>query len=176
MTLTPFRMNTCKKNSGEEVLRLTKHPPRMFILSEQGESKDLSSFPIRQSVLPTSRHLQPVDGSLFSERPNLQSFQRFSSVPYLLTSLPPHLLHRRHQLRNVDPNHRAFSRPALYIQMKIRPIEHTQPLAHVAQPDPFDIHVRHLLFRDAHAIVFNLDLQPSVAVRRAQPDPSAPEL
>ena len=32
---------------------LTKHPPRMFILSEQSESKDLSSFPIRQSVLPT---------------------------------------------------------------------------------------------------------------------------
>ncbi len=45
---------------------LTKHPPRMFILSEQSESKDLSSFPIRQSVLPTPRHLQPVDGSLFS--------------------------------------------------------------------------------------------------------------
>ena len=30
---------------------LTKHPPRMFILSEQSESKDLSSFPIWESVL-----------------------------------------------------------------------------------------------------------------------------
>jgi hypothetical protein len=36
-------MNTYEKHRGEGALLLTKHPMRMFILSERSESKDLSS-------------------------------------------------------------------------------------------------------------------------------------
>src|SRR5229473_6949009 len=87
-----------------------------------------------------------------------------------------HFLNRRHQLRNLDPDHRALTRPALDIQKKIRSVQDPQPLAHVAQPDSFNVHVRHLLFGDAYAIVFNLDAQPPVVVRRSQLDFSAAQL
>jgi hypothetical protein len=46
-----FRMNTYEKHRGEGVLLLTTHPMRMRILSERSESKDLSSHPMRESVL-----------------------------------------------------------------------------------------------------------------------------
>jgi len=36
-----FRIRTCEKNLFSLLLRLTKHPKRMFILSERSESKDL---------------------------------------------------------------------------------------------------------------------------------------
>jgi hypothetical protein len=44
-------MNTYKKHRGVGVLLLTTHPMRMRILSERGESKDLSSHPTKESVL-----------------------------------------------------------------------------------------------------------------------------
>jgi TonB family protein len=47
-------MNTYEKHRGVGVLLLTKYPTRIFILSESAaadESKDLSSFPMRESVL-----------------------------------------------------------------------------------------------------------------------------
>ena len=57
--------------------------------------------------------------------------------------------------------------------MKIRSIENAQPLAHIAQPNPFHIHVRKLFFRNPYAVVFNLDAQAAIAADGAQFDFSA---
>src|SRR6267378_1976283 len=121
--------------------------------------------------LPLGRNEQ-AHTSLSSERP---SCKRSSDSRPFLTSLLPYLvlsyfLHRGYQLRNLDADHRSLSRAALDVQIKIRPVKHAQPLAHVAQPDSLDVHMRHLLFRDAHAIVFDLNSQPPVAARRSQLD------
>src|SRR6266404_7483274 len=87
-----------------------------------------------------------------------------------------HGLHRGHQRGNVNANHRAFAWPALDLQIEIGSVEHVQPLADVAQSDAFDVHVRHLLFGNAHAVVFNFNMQPAVTRCRSQLNFSAAEL
>src|SRR5215469_14764469 len=69
-------------------------------------------------------------------------------------------LKRWNQLGNINANHCAFAQPALDIELKIRSVEHAQPLPHVAQPDSFYINVRQFFFRDAHTVIFNLDAEP----------------
>jgi hypothetical protein len=57
------------KNRGVGVLFLTKHPTRMFILSERSESKDLSSHPTgRLSLSPVTSHTSS-SGAIASEKP-----------------------------------------------------------------------------------------------------------
>src|SRR5260370_13329622 len=105
--------------------------------------------------------------SLSSERPSGKGSS--DSRPFL-TSLLPYLvlsyfLHRGYRLRNLDPDHRSLSRAALDVQIKIRPVKHAHPLAHVAPPDSLDIHLRHLLFRNPHPIVFDSNHPPSFPTR-----------
>src|SRR5712664_3135165 len=90
--------------------------------------------------------------------------------------LSTHRLHGGHKSGYVNADHRAFAGPALDLQIEIGSVEHVQPLAHVAQSDAFDIHVRHLLFGNAHAVVFNFNMQPAVTRCRSQLNFSAAEL
>src|SRR5439155_10703814 len=85
-------------------------------------------------------------------------------------------LHRRDQLWNLNSNDRSLARPALDVQMKIGSVQHAQPLAHVAQPDTLDVHVRHFFFRNTDTVIFNLDAQPPISVGLSQFDFSASEL
>jgi hypothetical protein len=89
-TLTRFRMNTYEKHRGEGVLLLTRNPKKDFyperpsgaegpllrpmresVLSDNREPKDLSSFPMRESVLPApsfSGRSIATKGSLFKSQ------------------------------------------------------------------------------------------------------------
>src|SRR5215472_18322085 len=82
-------------------------------------------------------------------------------------------LKRWNQLGNINANHCAFAQPALDIELKIRSVEHAQPLPHVAQPDSFYVNVRQFFFRDAHTVIFNLDAEPAIAPNGTQFDLSA---
>src|SRR3977135_309831 len=96
-----------------------------------------------------------------SPSPPLRRLDFVTSSRVTEHGLSTHRLHGGYQRRNVNPDHRAFSRPALDLQIEIGSIQHMQPLAHVAQPDALHVNVRHLLFGDAHAVVFNFNMQPS---------------
>ncbi len=94
-----FRMNTYEKHRGEGVLLLTTHPMRMRILSERSESKDLSSHPMRESVLRSiaTKDLctHPMRMRILSERSeskDLSSHEESSSKQALRPGEP--LFHR----------------------------------------------------------------------------------
>jgi hypothetical protein len=75
-------------------------------------------------------------------RPKLAQKALLSSLFQFLFCLPDGL-RCGDQRWNIDADHRAFARTALDVQMKIRAIQDVQPLADVAQPDAFDIHMGH---------------------------------
>jgi hypothetical protein len=60
-TLTPFRMNTYEKHRGEGVLLLTRNPEKDFYPEGALRLKDLSSFPIRESVLRSIPTIEDSD-------------------------------------------------------------------------------------------------------------------
>src|SRR5258707_396578 len=134
----------------------------------------------RHSIIPdnsTDRSSeQPPHKRSNDSRPFLTSLPHYILTSPFHSFVSTHFLHRRYQLRNLDPDYRPLARPALDVQKKIRPIQHAQPLAHVAQPDSLNVHVGHLLFRDAHTIAFNLNSQPTVAASRSQFDFSPAQL
>src|SRR5580704_10224580 len=101
--------------------------------------------------------------SIRAKRQNASRLERFSWSPYDSPGPSSHCLARGDQRGNIDADHGAFAGTALDVQVKIRAIQHMQALTHVAQPDAFDIDVGHLFFGDAYAIVFDLDVQASVA-------------
>src|SRR6266403_2795487 len=98
----------------------------------------------------------------------------FSLFQFLAFST--HGLHGGHQGRDVNADQRAFAGPALDFQVEIGAVQDVQALAHVAQSDAFDVHMRHFLFGDTHAVVFNFDVQPAVTRGGPQLDVSAAAL
>src|SRR6266403_5783480 len=98
----------------------------------------------------------------------------FSLFQFLAFST--HGLHGGHQGRDVNADQRAFAGPALDFQVEIGAVQDVQALAHVAQSDAFDVHMRHFLFGDTHAVVFNFDVQPAVMRGGPQLNFSAAEL
>src|SRR5260370_18950620 len=90
----------------------------------------------RQSHASLSFERRPSKRSNDS-RPSLASLSHYLLGPsfhYFVSSL---FLHRRNQLRNLERDHHSLPRPALNVQMQIRPVHHAPLRAHVAQPDSF---------------------------------------
>src|SRR6516162_6074131 len=79
----------------------------------------------------------------------------------------------RHQFRHVDLDPGSLPLVTVDIQVEVRAIQQAQALANVAQPDSFDIYVRHFFFRDSHAVIFDLDMQPAIAVGSPEINPTA---
>src|SRR5882672_3109570 len=78
-----FRCNTYKKQGGRGVLWLTKHPMRMLILSDQRESKDLSSGATK-GVYP--ERPSGAEGPLFIPKNDFFLIGRLNSRQVLRTS------------------------------------------------------------------------------------------
>src|SRR6516225_11572050 len=79
----------------------------------------------------------------------------------------------RHQFRHIDLDPGSLPFVTVDIQVEVRAIQHAQAFANVAQPDSFDIYVRHFFFRDSHAVIFDLDMQPAIAVGSPEINPTA---
>src|SRR5882672_3297907 len=93
----------------------------------------------RHSIIPdnsTDRSSeQPPHKRSNDSRPFLTSLPHYILTSPFHSFVSTHFLHRRYQLRNLDPDYRPLPRPALDVQKKIRHIQHAQPLAHVSQFD-----------------------------------------
>src|SRR5205085_9306796 len=72
--------------------------------------------------------------------------------------------HRRNQFRHIDADYCPISWAALNGEMEVGAVQHAEALADVTKADAFDVHMRHLLFGDAHPVIFNLDVQAAITI------------
>jgi hypothetical protein len=80
------------------------------------------------------------------------------------------------ELGDVDFDFGALTFVARDVEVEIGAVENAQALADVAEADPFDVDVGHFFFGDANPVVFDLDVQAAIAVRRSHKDAAAFDL